>query len=226
MTVWSFGCSHAAGHEIQSGFTQDDMLAFYYTHGFNNCHDLYNCKDQKRKANVEKKWLKLLGQNDHEPNLAFPGMVAKLKDTELKNFTVSGPGIDFSYEMFLDNKKHFKQDDIVLFELAPTYRYRNSINEIVQVAYVTNRAAQEYIPNSFMLEEFYKLVINEVKDFTYCIHIYCDTADQMLLNVPKSNSISLHQMSEKHNNVRYPFHHYHYDTHALFADYLVKEVIQ
>lgn len=226
MTVWSFGGSHAAGHEMQSGFTQDDMRAFYYTHGFNNIDDLYNCKDQKRKAIFEKKWLKQLGQNDHAPNLAFPGMVAKLKDTELKNFAVSGSGIGFSYEMFLDNKKHFKQDDIVLFELSPTYRYQNSINEHVQVAYITNRDAQKYIPNSFMLEEFYKLVINEVKDFTYRIHIYCDTADQMLLNVPKSNSISLHQMSEKHNNVQYPFHHYHYDTHKLFAEYLVKEVIK
>ena len=226
MTVWSFGCSHAAGHEIQSGFTQDDMLAFYYTHGFNNCDDLYLCKDQKRKANVEKKWLKLLGQNDHEPNLAYPGIVAKLKDTELKNCARSGSGIDYSYNQFLKNKKHFKQDDIVLFELPPTLRYQGSTGESVQVAYITNRAAQEYIPNSFMLEEFYKLVINEVKEVAYTIDIYPETSDQMLLNVPKSNSISLNQMSEKHNNVQYPFHHYHYDTHALFADYLVKEVIQ
>ena len=225
MTVWSFGCSHAAGHELQLDLTQKDMLAFYHKHGFKDWYDLWNCTDEKKKSKFYKKWARQLGRNDHNPNLAYPGIVAKLKDTELKNYAMSGSGIDYSYDQFLKNKKHFKQNDIVLFELPPTLRYQGSTGEIIQVAY-TSQVIQEYIPNSFILEEFYKLVVNEIKDFAYCIHIYCKTADQMMLNVHKSNSISLHEMSEKYNHVRYPFAHYHYDTQKLFAEYLVKEVIK
>lgn len=225
MTVWSFGCSHAAGHELQLDFTQQDMLAFYHKHGFKDWYDLWNCTNEKKKSKFYEKWLIHLGQNDHDPNLAYPGIIAKLKDTELKNYAKSGSGIDYSYNQFLEKKKHFKQNDIILFELPPTFRYQGSTGKSIQVAQ-TSRYIQEYIPDSFILEKFYKLVVNEIKDSAYCIHIYCKTADQMMLNVHKSNSISLHEMSEKYNHVRYPFAHYHYDTQKLFAEYLVKEVIK
>lgn len=227
MTVWSFGCSHAAGHELQLDLTQQDMLAFYHKNGFKDWYDLWNCTNEKKKSKFYKKWEKQLGRNDHDLNLAYPSIVAKLKDTELKNYAMSGSGIDYSYNQFLKNKKHIKQNDIVLFELPPTLRYQGSTGKRIQVAHTsTSRVIQEYIPNSFILEEFYKLVVNEIKDLAYCIHIYCKTADQIMLNVHKSNSISLHEMSEKYNYVRYPYSHFHYDTHKLFAEYLVKEVIK
>ena len=104
MTVWSFGCSHAAGHELQLDLTQQDMLAFYHKNGFKDWYDLWNCTNEKKKSKFYKKWEKQLGRNDHDLNLAYPSIVAKLKDTELKNYAISGSGIDYSYNQFLKIK--------------------------------------------------------------------------------------------------------------------------
>lgn len=223
MTVWSFGCSHAAGAEMQLGFTQNDLSKFYNRFGFKDYNEYFNCSSAKTVKRLLKKWD---FDDIRDPNLSYPAIVAKLKNTELKTFAENGTGIDYSYKMFLKNKHKFKNSDIILFELPPVFRYQ-SINDTSE-RLVDIKSAWQYrrFPSPFILSQFYKFVVDEIKEVAYTIDIYCETSDQMPLDVYKSNNISLHLMCETHKIGQYPGGHYHYDAHKLFAEYLVKEVIK
>ena len=230
MTVWSFGCSHSTGHEIKSGFTQDDLRKFYNRFGFENYYEYFNCKSASTVKKLLKKWD---GFDTSNPNLSYPGIVAKLKNTELKTFAKNGTGIDYSYKMFLENKHKFKNSDIILFELSPVFRYESTNGEQIRLADIKRPREYNRYPSSFIMNKFYKFVVDEIKEVAYTIDIYCSDqvagqshCRQMPLDVYKSNDISLHQMCEMHEIQRYPGRHYHYDAHKLFAEYLVKEVIK
>ena len=223
MTVWSFGSSHSTGHEIKSGFTQDDLRKFYNRFGFEDYYEYFNCKSAKTVKKLLKKWD---GFDTSNPNLSFPGIVAKLKNTELKTFAKNGTGIDYSYKMFLKNKHKFKNDDIILFELSPVFRYESTNGDHARLADIKSPQQYNRYPSPFIMNKFYKFVVDEIKEVAYTIDIYCETSDQMPLDVYKSNNISLHLMCETHKIGQYPGGHYHYDAHKLFAEYLVKEVIK
>jgi len=228
MTVWAFGCSHSNGHEMVSGFTQDDLRKFYNLHGFKDCREYFDYESKhnsnKKIRKLWKKWHSYHESND--TNLSYPGIVAKLKNTELNTFAKTGTGIDYAYKMFLENKHKFKNSDIILFELSPVFRYESINGDYVRLADINSSQQYNRYPSSFIMNKFYKFVVDEIKEVAYTIDIYCDTSDQMPLDVYKSNNISLHMMCETHKIQRYPGRHYHYDAHKLFAEYLVKEVIK
>lgn len=234
MTVWAFGCSHSNGHEMVSGFTQDDLRKFYNLHGFKDCREYFDYEskhnDNKKIRKLWQRWNRYHESND--TNLSYPGVVAKLKNTDLKTFAKNGSGIDYAYKMFLENKHKFKNSDIILFELSPVFRYESTNGDYVRLADITSREEYDRFPSPFIMNEFYKFVVDEIKEVAYTIDIYTDTragqsyCKQMPLDVYKSNDISLHQMHDTHKIQRYPGRHYHYDAHKLFAEYLVKEVIK
>ena len=227
MTVWAFGCSHSNGHEMVSGFTQDDLRKFYNLHGFKDCYDYFDYQSNYNDKKIKKLWKKWHSNwVSNDTNLSYPGIVAKLKNTELKTFAKNGTGIDYSYKMFLENKHKFKNSDIILFELSPVFRYESTNGEQIRLADIKRPREYNRYPSSFIMNKFYKFVVDEIKEVAYTIDIYCETSDQMPLDVYKSNDISLHQMCEMHEIQRYPGRHYHYDAHKLFAEYLVKEVIK
>ena len=135
--------------------------------------------------------------------------------------------------MFLENKHKFKNSDIILFELSPVFRYESTNGEQIRLADIKRPREYNRYPSSFIMNKFYKFVVDEIKEVAYTIDIYCSDqvagqshCRQMPLDVYKSNDIRLHQMCEMHEIQRYPGRHYHYDAHKLFAEYLVKEVIK
>ena len=234
MTVWAFGCSHSNGHEMVSGFTQDDLRKFYNLHGFKDCYDYFDYQSNYNDKKIKKLWKKWHSNwVSNDTNLSYPGIVAKLKNTELKTFAKNGTGIDYSYKMFLENKHKFKNSDIILFELSPVFRYESTNGGHARLADIKSPQQYNRYPSPFIMNKFYKFVVDEIKEVAYTIDIYCSDqvagqshCRQMPLDVYKSNDISLHQMCEMHEIQRYPGRHYHYDAHKLFAEYLVKEVIK
>tara|TARA_B110000503_G_C6992551_1_gene347981 strand:- start:119 stop:808 length:690 start_codon:yes stop_codon:yes gene_type:complete len=227
-TVWAFGCSHIAGHSLSTEWSQQRMLDWYQKKmKCKNHQEFYD----KHRSNAWKLWYEKYGCPDNA-NLSFAGQTAKKINFKYKCFGRHGTGIDYSYACLLDNMHQFKKNDIILFELPPTYRYLGMLDRVVQLA-VLSKSELKYFPAERTINDMYSLMFKDIVakniDNLYFINIYHHDAKQINEALPDifwHNKITLASMSDNLGIVRMPTGHHHQDAHDQFSNYLIKEIIK
>lgn len=239
-TLWAFGCSHTAGHSLSTEWSQERMINWYNTEM--KCKDFSDFWSRSNKfiETEYNKWKNVAFKNisdddlaHYGANISFAGQVATKLNLEYECLAYPGTGMDFSYAQFIDNMYRFQKDDIILFELPPTYRYISPSNKKVQLASITEKKELNIVPSDRTLEDIYSLMFKEIccKNINnlYFINVYLDDSNQInedLENIYWDNKITLGNMSAAHNIVRMPSSHFHQDAHDIFSDYLIREVIK
>ena len=194
------------------------------------------CKDHNDFYNkYERKSWKIWYQKYGCPSnadLSFAGQTAKKINFKYKCFARPGTGIDYSYACLLDNMQQIEKNDIIFFELPPTYRYLSMLDNVVQLSALKNDVLK-YFPAERTMNDMYSLMFKDIVSRNinniYFINVYKNNANQVNEELPDvfwHNSVTLGNMSDDLGMVRMPTSHYHQDAHDKFSDYLIKEIIK
>lgn len=137
MKLWSYGDSHAAGHELGS---VDDLGASWIkkTYGYNDRDELRHKKGldfyhtyvrQKWSSYIENKCSTLVYGTPCSPELSYAGEFSKLIGAELINCAVPGSSNDFSMLRLFRDLDKIDKNDIVMFSLVTPMRFLSGAGE-------------------------------------------------------------------------------------------------
>lgn len=137
MKLWSYGDSHAAGHELGS---VDDLGAAWIkqTYGYNSRDELRRKKGldfyhtyvrQKWSSYIENKCSTLVNGTPCSPELSYAGEFSKLVGAELINRAVPGSSNDFSMLRLIRDVDKIGKNDIVMFSLVTPMRFLSGAGE-------------------------------------------------------------------------------------------------
>lgn len=226
--VWSFGCSHSTGHELGTGITKEELTTWYktYTDGY-DFNTAWNTKNYQKICLDH--WNNPQG-DPHSQSQAFPGVFARELGLELIAKGKSGVGIDHVMKTYYAYKDKIAEDDIVLFEVPPIYRYTDLADTSQQLALFTGK--ELYAPSTFTLE----LLTDAVIKMLYYEHpnvfvvnvgagIEKSIDERYLLTSTNMRDVEIETYGN-HTLVRYPMGHFMEEVHEAFGKILVKEYEQ
>jgi len=242
--LWSFGCSWPAGSSLGTGITDDELKNWFLNEtGYDNYEDGIHTKiinntisviDQE---NIIIKW-----DNDYKgaksAELSYAGRLANKLGLKLKSFAIPGVGNDRSYYNLLRCVDIIDWDnDLVLFDLSPEYRYMTDVHNKktdLQVVLLEDMSVAGVIPSNTTLEiltsgifSLKNSMFNSNKDYPL-VH-FVDT------NFGKTN-LDLYSIHFAHTQLmknigkqmygkywRYPSGHAIESVHDAFADHLLED---
>jgi hypothetical protein len=234
MKLWSYGDSHAAGHE----------LGVLENLGKDWLHKTFNVesRDQYIKTYGQKAYKTILYPlisstvyNDGKhmnPSLSYAGQLANKLGCDLISRAIPGGSNDLSVSKFFDDLVRIQNDDVVLFSLTSVHRFFSENGDTSKLS------EHEYMIEHGPSEETWRLwaqgLIALVNNHPYNRGriIFVNTANHIL----DVNSISI---TEKMNNVvslpfieftndygsntRYPLGHIAEHIHSDYADFIYQE---
>lgn len=223
--VWSFGCSHSTGHELGTGITRQELTNWYKTHTVG--YDFDTARQTKNYEQIALSEWNDPRHNPHNQELAFPGVFARELGLELIAKGKSGVGIDHVMKTYYECKDKIAEDDIVLFEVPPIYRYTDLAGTPQQLALFTGK--EIYAPSTFTLE----LLTDAVIKMLYYEHpnvfvvdvgagIEKSLDERYLLTSTNMRDVEIETYGN-HTLVRYPMGHFMEEIHEIFGKLLVKE---
>lgn len=225
--VWSFGCSHSTGHELGTGITKQELTTWYKT--YTDGHDFNTARHTKNYQKICLDHWNDPQHNPHNQELAFPGVFARELGLKLVAKGKSGVGIDHVIKTYYACKNKIAEDDIVLFEVPPIYRYTDLTDIPRQLALFTGK--EIYAPSTFTLE----LLTDAVIKMLYYEHPNVFVVDvgagieqpldpKYLLTTTNMRDIEFEMYNQE--IIRYPMGHYMEEIHEAFGKLLVKEYEQ
>ena len=225
--VWSFGCSHSAGHELGTGIDKAALTDWYkkYTIGDNF---ITASKTKNYDKIVLDYWNNPL-KNPHNHELAFPGVFARELGLELVAKGKSGVGIDHVMKIYYKFKDQIAEDDIVLFEIPPIYRYIDILGVSRQMSLFKGNELSS--PSTFTLELLSNAVIKMLHYEHHNVYLVDVGAGiekpivkEYLLTSTTMRDIEFEMYNQE--IIRYPMGHYMEEIHEAFGKLLVKEYEQ
>jgi len=125
--LWSYGDSHAAGHELGNWWSESCGREWLRQHhGFVDRENAIRVIGQDRYRQVVKEeWYAHLDGSTgrYHPAMSYAGELAQLLDYELVNYAKSGNSNSHSMQQITDHSWQWHRDDIVLFSVVTFHRY-------------------------------------------------------------------------------------------------------
>ena len=239
MRVWSYGDSHAAGHELGTIHQRDLGESFLNSLGFykdssNPARRIARHKlgiDQYNKL-VKEKWYNHIN-NVCTPELSYAGEFSKLLGYEFINRAEPGSSNSLNiYKLYQDLDK-FENDDLILFSVVTPFRFipGSDINKTNhQVHWLPDSIAKtlwEYGPHEvcFKLQTHgYIHLLKNLPQKTIILKTVDDDVSVNEINPSFDLSLSFSghvgTYSSNIDDLRYPGGHFHESCHKKFAEFI------
>jgi len=225
--LYSYGDSHAAGHEL--GSAPDLGKAWLKeNYGVENRGHL----DPIVYHNIVRPaWNEYIKDNKCNPTLSYAGQLAKMIDAELVDRAIPGSSNDWSAMRLLEDLTHIKADDIVLFSICTPERFLSGQGEDVTRTQIQwqpekiQRILFQYGPSDKSFNLWTQSIFHMVKNISNSL-IVKTTDNNIEVNGIDTTNINLESFTQfalrtaGHNDIRYPVGHIHEDYHKLYAEYL------
>lgn len=224
--IYAFGSSHTAGHSLDPKITLKFLKQWYFENYGVKTYDEYAKKlNEKTKEDVIYKFNKdILREKVNHYENSYAGVLGKYLSMNVKNFAISGVGIDTVYEQFLNQLENINWNkDIVLIELPQILRYKSEYKNI-QYALHYDRKTSRFMPTLNSMEYFYAGIISLIEKFP--VHFINIMNDRHLdikqyIEIKPLNKISLMDLAE---GKRYPSGHFWINSHRQFAYHLAEQL--
>lgn len=238
MKLWSYGDSHAAGHELGTEHAHDlakSWLLKEFGYGDRN-----QAKDElgleKYNVKIKKKWYKHIN-NQCIPELSYAGLLANKLGYKLVSQALPGSSNSLSMLKMYQDIDKWDKDDIILFSVVTPLRFipANDIKELNhQVHWLSDKDAEvmwRVGPHDvcFKLQThgYIKLAKSLHKNVFTLKTVGEDTSVEGRdcdINLPISFTDYLDENGFNTYLNRYPGGHLHETCHELFADYIYNEL--
>jgi len=248
MKLWSYGDSHAAGHELGTKYAHDLGASWFASEGWhsddpgttvrNVCRNRLGV--EKYNKIIKQKWYKHIDRQCM-PELSYSGILAKRLGAELINRAEPGSSNSLSiYKMYQDYNQ-YQPEDIVLFSVVTPLRYipANDIKATNhQIHWLPARQA-EVLWDVGPHEVCFRLQTHGYIQLAKSLHSRCYTLktineDMAVLekDIELDIPLSFYQLAEQHVNdpengidpYRYPGGHLHESLHQAYAEYLYEQI--
>lgn len=243
--LWSFGCSWPAGSSLGTGITDDELKNWFLNEtGYDNYEDgihtkiINNTISAIDQENIIIKW-----DNDYKgamsAELSYAGRLASKLGLQLKSFAIPGVGNDRSYYNLQRCANIIDWDnDLVLFDLSPEYRYmtdEHNKKTDLQVALLEDMSVAGVIPSNTTLE----ILTSGIFSLINC-KFNSNNKDYPLVHFVNTNfgdhNLDLHNIHFAHRRFinkigkemhgkywRYPSGHAIESVHDAFADHILAD---
>lgn len=248
MKIWSYGDSHAAGHELGTEYSDDLGERWYNSQGWysddpsttvrNVCRNRLGI--DKYNKTIKQKWYKHI-KSQCMPELSYAGILADRLGADLISRAEPGSSNSLSiYKMYQDCSK-YQPEDIVLFSVVTPLRFIPA-NDITatnhQIHWLPEHQA-EVLWDVGPHEVCFRLQTHGYIQLAKSLHPRCYTLktvndDMSVLekDIKLDIPLSFYQLVEQHVNdpengidpYRYPGGHLHEDLHVVYGEYLTNEL--
>lgn len=231
MTLWSYGDSHAAGHEL--GTFGDLGEKFLMSHfGVKNRTDYIEKYGNEKYKTVLYPFVSLHTHGrDVNPHLSYAGELSKILLMPLRSRAVPGCGMDHQVALFFEDLDSINSDDVVLFTLSSVYRYYSENGRH------TKLLEHPYIVTDGPCNDTWKLwrqgLIILLNQISPCKIIFVETNTDDSCTVKEKNFAKglqnlfhtgfINYAFQKPYNVQYPLGHIHEDIHKEYSNLLYEE---
>lgn len=233
MKLWSYGDSHAAGHELGTDYADDLGARWYQKLGYKDRNHARSIGVFKYNKKVKSKWYKEI--NDLcTPELSYAGKLASLLSCEFVSRAEPGSSNSLNILKMYQDSKQWHSDDIILFSVVTPLRYIPANNILA-----TNHQVH-WLP-----EDIAKILWKD-GPHDVCFRLQTHGYMHMVRNLHKNvcilqtvpDDISVEDITPKFDinfsftefisqyykvsvdTFRYPGGHLHEDCHASFAEYI------
>jgi hypothetical protein len=244
--LWSYGDSHAAGHELGS---VDDLGSSWIekNYSYRDRDELidkkgldfyYNHVKQPWANYIENKCSTLINSTPCSPELSYAGEFSKLIEAEFVNRAVPGASNVLSMIKLLEDLEQVQKNDIVLFSLVTPHRFISGDGEEhvrTQIHWEPKKIQKvlyQYGPSDSSFNVWTQGIAHMVKSLhsnSIIIKTNDDNIDvnnidttKKLLYTDQSFTQYCYRNSTS-TKIRYVSGHIHEQYHKLYADYLYKK---
>lgn len=239
MKIWSYGDSHAAGHELGTEYKDDLGEKYLNSLGFYKEEFLTARKVARRNLGVEKynklvkeKWYNHIN-HICSADISYAGIFATLLGCDLVNRAEPGSSNSLNiYKVYQDLEK-YEKDDIILFSVVSPFRFipGNDIEKRNHQAHwlpdTIAKILWEYGPHEicFKLQTHgYIHLLNSLPQKT----IICKTVNEDItvngiepkIDLQFSFTEYVGTFSANIDDLRYPGGHFHESCHEKYAEYI------
>ena len=248
MKIWSYGDSHAAGHELGTKYAHDLGASWFASEGWYsddpNTTVRHVCRNrlgvEKYGKIIKQKWYKHI-RNQCTPSLSYAGVLAERLGAELVNRAIPGSSNSHSILQMYQDVEQYQPDDIVLFSVVTPFRYipANDIDATNHQIHWLPEYQAEVLWDVGPHDVCFRLQTHGYIPLARSLHPRCYTFktvnDDMTVlgkDVDVNIPLSFYQLSEQHVNepengiesYRYPGGHLHEDLHVAYGEYLANEL--
>ena len=233
--LYSYGDSHAAGHELGSA---SDLGKAWLKEHYGVEHRDHLDPTVYHKI-VRPAWIKYIKDNKCNPTLSYAGQLAKMIDAELVDRAIPGSSNDWSAMRLLEDLSRITADDIVLFSICTPARFLSGKGEdevrtqIHWQPMKVQRILYEYGPHDNSFNIWNQGLIHLISNITHDPIIIKtnddsievkgqDTTYNLLFTETSFTQFAFNKAG--HDDIRYPAGHIHEDYHKLYAEYLCQRM--
>lgn len=228
--LWAFGDSHIAGfglgnythNEIQDWLVKKTGFDSYLKYSKSVGHS------EKKEEGLLNKWARKLKKEEFPEN-SYAGRIAKQLNYNLRCKALSGSGIDYTFNEIIKNQYKIDwNNDIVLLNLPPVYRYISTNDERKQYALLDKRQ-YNIAPSLTTMENMYKSMYFYIRTYFPLIKIIHIT-DSSLFNedlqkyCEGDNTIYIDDHARQFVNPNTPCGHWINELHEIFAKDLIVDL--
>ena len=228
--LWAFGDSHIAGSGL-ANYTHDTVQNWLIKKtGFSSYYeyDRHTGFNEKKTEVLLRTWNKKC-KNKNYPENSYAGRIASYLNYSLNSRANPGTGIDYSFK---EIRKHENKidwnNDIVLLNLPPVYRYISTNNGAIQYSLMSKMQYQTapslktmediYVAMYFYIREHYpKIKIIHITDLS----LFNDDLQKICTG---DNTVYVDNHKNQFDNPNTPCGHWINELHDIFAKELIEDL--
>jgi hypothetical protein len=230
--LWAFGCSYTAGFELGTGMTKHEIHKWVKQQTKYDSHqeaaEFLSYDEYLTK--VVRPWHKLI-EYKSTPELAYSGILARMKNLNLVNCAIPGISTIEIFEKFMSKIEEIDWDNDTVI-VAPTYygRWPTQNNQTFNVHMLDRKTLDSYyemVPsNNSQIINYYSLLFFIQQNYpkVMLVKIYdSDPYLDMHTTINFVNEISLNSYIED-ESFKLPGYHYNEEAHEKFAYYIIDKI--
>jgi hypothetical protein len=232
MKIWSYGDSHAAGHELGTKYSDTVGLDYIHQLGYESRRAAKKALGDKKYNNtIKQTWYKDIDYKCN-PSLSYAGQLAKMSNKELINRAEPGSSNCLNILKMYKDVDEWHSTDTILFSVATPLRYMPAYDNTVtnyQIHWLPKKIAEilwKYGPHDICVKLQAHGHINTARSMHPNIIILKTQNHEMAVNriLPKINvPLSFTEFTVQNFEIekcRYPGGHLHEDCHTAYAEYM------
>lgn len=243
MNLWSYGDSHAAGHEL--GYVNDRGLKWLKeNYGYNSRLEAKKILKDRYIDVVRNHWYNYLAENfprrkirNCDPRLSYAGKIANYYDAELINRAVPGASNDMVVHRMLNDMKKWNHEDLILSSVVTPYRFmpeHDMTKTNYQIHWLDIKKQRDFLeigPSDTSFRLWNQGLLHLIKSLHPNVKLIATVNPNIEVNNVDTTtdlfSVNLSMTQFSANNfiedMRYPGGHFDEKVHKAFAEYIIKE---
>mgnify|MGYP003648119090 CR=1 FL=1 len=230
--LWSYGDSHAAGHELGTDYSEDVGKSWIRSIGYKDRSDARNQLGvDKYNKLVKQKWYQAINHLC-TPSLSYAGQLATLLDYELINRATPGSSNSLNILKMYQDLSKWSNDDVILFSVVTPFRFipGNDINNTNHQVHWLPKKIANVLWNDGPHEVCFRLqthgYLHMAKNLHKNVYTLQTVPDDISVEgITPAFDIQLSFTEFVKNNydiesLRYPGGHLHEDVHITYAEYI------